>query len=109
MALSSKQFQFTRPQAITLTAGMLQLTFGCFDIFGLDPNYHVVQIGVGVLGVVMAWRLHHARIYGALLLLAFGTLAFSLNELTTEAFLEVRTAFLGLMIMLVRPGKVARR
>jgi hypothetical protein len=109
MALSTKQPQFTRPQAITLTAGLLQLTFGCFDVFGLDPNYHVVQIGVGVLGVMMAWRHHLARMYGALLLLCFGTLAFTLNELTTEAFLEVRTAFLGLIITLARPAKNARR
>ena len=107
MALLSDQFEFTRPQALTLTAGLLQLAFGWFDLFGLDPNYHVIQIGVGVLGVVMAWRLDHARMYGLLLLLSFGTLAFSLNDVTTESFLEVRTALIGLVITLARPAKAA--
>ncbi|WP_157512996.1 hypothetical protein [Lentzea albidocapillata] len=104
----SDQFQFTRPQALTLTAGVLQLAFGWFDVFGLDPNYHVIQIGVGALGVAMAWRHDHARMYGLLLLLSFGTLAFSLNELTTESFLEVRTALIGLVITLAKPAKRAQ-
>ncbi|WP_434449740.1 hypothetical protein [Lentzea sp. E54] len=107
MALLSDQFEFTRPQAITLTAGLVQLAFGWLDMFGLDPNYHVIQIGVGALGVAMAWRLQHARMYGLLLLLAFGTLAFTLDEVSTEGFLGVRTALLGLVITLTKPAKAA--
>jgi len=38
MALLSEKFEFTRPQALTLTAGLLQLAFGWFDLFGLDPT-----------------------------------------------------------------------
>ncbi|MGW6930554.1 hypothetical protein ACWGE0_10855 [Lentzea sp. NPDC054927] len=105
MALLSDELQFTRPQILTLTAGALQLAFGWFDVFGLDPNYHVIQIGVGALGVAMAWRHDLARMYGLLLLLSFGTLAFSLNDVTTESFLEVRTALIGLVITLARPAK----
>jgi methylmalonyl-CoA mutase N-terminal domain/subunit len=107
MALLSDQFEFTRPQILTLTAGVLQLAFGWFDVFGLDPDYHVIQIGVGALGVAMAWRHDLARMYGALLLLSFGTLAFSLNDVTTESFLEVRTALIGLVITLAKPAKAA--
>lgn len=107
MALLSDQFEFTRPQVLTLTAGVLQLAFGWFDVFGLDPNYHVIQVGVGALGVAMAWRHDLARMYGVLLLLSFGMLAFSLNDVTTESFLEVRTALIGLVITLARPAKAA--
>ncbi|MEV6713493.1 hypothetical protein AB0M48_15805 [Lentzea sp. NPDC051208] len=107
MALSSDQFQFTRPQALTLTAGVLQLAFGWLDLFGLDPNYRVVQLGVGVMGIVMAWRLGLARMYGLILLLGFGMLAFSLDDVTAEGFLGVRTALLGLVITLARPAKRA--
>ena len=53
MALLSDELQFTRPQVLTLTAGLLQLAFGWFDVFGLDPNYHVIQVGVGALGVAV--------------------------------------------------------
>jgi hypothetical protein len=107
MALLSDQFEFTRPQILTLTAGVLQLAFGWFDVFGLDPDYHVIQVGVGALGVAMAWRHDLARMYGVLLLLSFGTLAFSLDDVTTESFLEVRTALIGLVITLARPAKPA--
>jgi hypothetical protein len=107
MALLSDELQFTRPQVLTLTAGLAQLAFGWFDVFGLDPNYHVIQLGVGALGVAMAWRHDLARMYGILLLLSFGTLAFSLNDVTTESFLEVRTALIGLVITLARPAKRA--
>ncbi|MCG8925318.1 hypothetical protein [Lentzea sp. CC55] len=107
MALVSEKFEFTRPQALTLVAGVLQLTFGWLDLFGLDPNYRVVQLGIGVMGIVMAWRRTHARIYGLLLLLGFGMLAFSLDDLTAESFLEVRTALIGLVITLARPAKRA--
>ncbi|NKE56384.1 hypothetical protein FXN61_05885 [Lentzea sp. PSKA42] len=105
----SDELEFTRPQILTLTAGLAQLAFGWFDVFGLDPDYHVIQIGVGALGVAMAWRHDLARMYGILLLLSFGTLAFSLNDVTTESFLEVRTALIGLVITLARPAKDARR
>jgi hypothetical protein len=107
MALLSDELRFTRPQVLTLTAGLLQLAFGWFDVFGLDPNYHVIQIGVGALGVAMAWRHDLARMYGILLLLSFGMLAFSLNDMTTESFLEVRTALIGLVITLARPARRA--
>ena len=109
MALLSDQFEFTRPQILTLTAGVLQLAFGWFDVFGLDPDYHVIQVGVGALGVAMAWRHDLARMYGLLLLLSFGTLAFSLDDVTTEGFLEVRTALIGLVITLARPAKPAQK
>ncbi|WP_394613481.1 hypothetical protein JNUCC0626_26545 [Lentzea sp. JNUCC 0626] len=105
MALLNDQFEFTRPQALTLTAGVLQFALGWFDVFGLDPNYHVIQVGVGALGIAMAWRHDLARMYGLLLLLGFGMLAFSLNDVTTESFLEVRTALIGLIITLARPAK----
>lgn len=105
MALLSDQLEFTRPQILTLTAGVLQLAFGWFDLFGLDPDYHVIQVGVGALGVAMAWRHDLARMYGILLLLSFGMLAFSLDDVTTESFLEVRTALIGLVITLARPAK----
>ena len=107
MALLSNELEFTRPQILTLTAGLLQLALGWFDVFGLDPDYHVIQLGVGALGVAMAWRPDLARMYGILLLLSFGTLAFSLDDVTTESFLEVRTALIGLVITLARPGKGA--
>lgn len=107
MALLSDQFEFTRPQVLTLTAGVLQLAFGWFDVFGLDPNYHVIQVGVGALGVAMAWRHDLARMYGILLLLSFGMLTLSLDDVTTESFLEVRTALIGLVITLARPAKRA--
>ena len=107
MALLSDQFEFTRPQILTLTAGVLQLAFGWFDVFGLDPDYHVIQVGVGALGVAMAWRHDLARMYGILLLLSFGMLAFSLDDVTTESFLEVRTALIGLVITLARPARRA--
>ncbi|ANZ35783.1 hypothetical protein BBK82_06480 [Lentzea guizhouensis] len=94
---------------LTLTAGLFQLGFGYLDLFNLDPNYHVLQISVGVLGVLMAWRLHLARMYGLLLLLSFGTLAFLLNDISTESFLGVRTALIGLFITLARPAKAAQR
>jgi len=108
MALLSNELEFTRPQMLTLSAGLLQLAFGWFDVFGLDPNYHIIQIGIGALGVACAWRHDLARMYGILLLLAFGMLAFSLNDVTTESFLEVRTALIGLVITLARPGKAGR-
>ncbi len=109
MALLSDRFQFTRPQAITLTAGALQLASAWFDVFGLDPSHHVVQISVGVFGILMAWRLRHARVYGLLLLLVFGTVALTLDDLTSESFLEVRTAFIGLVITLARPEKADQK
>lgn len=109
MALLSNELEFTRPQILTLTAGLLQLAFGWFDVFGLDPNYHVIQIGVGALGVACAWRHDLARMYGILLLLAFGMVAFSLNEVTTESFLEIRMAVIGLLITLAKPGKASPR
>ena len=104
MALLSNELEFTRPQFLTLSAGLLQLALGWFDVFGLDPDYHVIQIGVGALGIAMAWRHDLARMYGLLLLVSFGMLAFSLNDVTTESFLEVRTALIGLIITLARPG-----
>lgn len=107
MALSTAQFEFTRPQALTLTAGVLQLAFGWLDPFGLNPDYRVVQLGVGVMGIVMAWRLDTARMYGLVLLFGFGILAFSLDDITTEGFLGVRTALIGLVITLARPAKRA--
>ncbi|MFD4639659.1 hypothetical protein ACFWN2_20260 [Lentzea sp. NPDC058436] len=107
MALLNDQFEFTRPQVLTLAAGVMQLAFGWFDLFGLNPNYRVIQLGVGVMGIVMAWRLDTARMYGLVLLLGFGMLAFSLDDLTTESFLEVRTALIGLVITLARPAKRA--
>ncbi|KJK51796.1 hypothetical protein UK23_05665 [Lentzea aerocolonigenes] len=103
----SNELEFTRPQILTLSAGLLQLGFGWFDVFGLDPNYHVIQLGVGALGVACAWRHDVARMYGVLLLISFGMLAFSLNDVTTESFLEVRTALIGLVITLARPGKAS--
>lgn len=109
MALLSNELEFTRPQILTLTAGLLQLAFGWFDVFGLDPNYHVIQIGVGALGVACAWRHDLARMYGILLLLAFGMVAFSLDEVTTESFLEIRMALIGLLITLAKPGKASPR
>ena len=109
MALVSRQYQFTRPQVLTLTAGVLQLTFGWLDLFGLDPNYRVIQIGIGVLGIVMAWQLRHARIYGLFLFLAFGTLALTIDDITTEGFLEVRTALIGLVITLAKAAKADRK
>jgi hypothetical protein len=109
MALLSNELEFTRPQILTLTAGVLQLALGWFDVFGLDPDYHVIQIGVGALGIAMAWRHDLARMYGVLLLLSFGMLAFSLEDVSTEGFLEVRTALIGLVITLARPGKDAPR
>ncbi|MEU7480794.1 hypothetical protein AB0A63_32800 [Lentzea sp. NPDC042327] len=110
MALATTdRFRFTRPQALTLTAGVFQLVFGWLDLFGLDPNYHVLQIGVGALGVVMAWRLDLARMYGLLLLVSFGLLAFYVDDITAESFLEVRTALIGLVITLARAAKGARR
>ncbi|MEU0880270.1 hypothetical protein ABZ345_16840 [Lentzea sp. NPDC005914] len=108
MALLSNELEFTRPQMLTLSAGLLQLAFGWFDVFGLDPNYHIIQLGIGALGVACAWRHDLARMYGVLLLLAFGMLAFSLNDVTTESFLEVRTALIGLVITLAKPGKAGR-
>ncbi|MET9626795.1 hypothetical protein ABZX92_04960 [Lentzea sp. NPDC006480] len=107
MALLSNELEFTRPQILTLSAGLLQLGFGWFDVFGLDPNYHVIQLGVGALGVVCAWRHDVARMYGVLLLISFGMLAISLNDVTTESFLEVRTALIGLIITLARPAKAS--
>lgn len=109
MALVTEKFEFTRPQVLTLTAGALQLLFGWLDLFGLDPNYHVIQMGVGALGVAMAWRLQHARMYGLLLLLGFGMLALSSEDVTTEGFLAVRTALIGLVILLARPAKPERK
>lgn len=109
MALLSNELEFTRPQILTLTAGVLQLAFGWFDVFGLDPDYHVIQIGVGALGVAMAWRHDLARMYGLLLLLSFGMLSFSLDDVTTESFLEVRTALIGLVITLARPGRAGAK
>ncbi|SDG24569.1 hypothetical protein SAMN05216553_106366 [Lentzea fradiae] len=108
MALVTEKFEFTRPQVLTLSAGSLQLLFGWLDLFGLDPNYHVIQIGVGVLGLVMAWRLQHARVYGLLLLVGFGMLALSSDDVTTEGFLAVRTALIGLVILLARPAREGR-
>lgn len=105
MALLSNELEFTRPQFLTLTAGLVQLAFGWFDVFGLDPDYHVIQLGVGALGVACAWRHDLSRMYGVLLLISFGMLTFSLNDVTTESFLEVRTALIGLIITLARPGK----
>ncbi|MFD9698465.1 hypothetical protein [Lentzea sp. NPDC059081] len=105
----SDQFEFTRPQALTLTAGLLQLAFGYLDLFGLDPNYHVIQIGVGVMGVVTAWRLDTARMYGLVLLLGFGMLAFSVDDVTAEGFLEIRTALIGLLITLARPARAGAK
>lgn len=107
MALLSNELEFTRPQILTLSAGLLQLALGWFDVFGLDPDYHVIQIGVGALGIAMAWRHDLARMYGLLLLISFGMLAFSLDDVTTESFLEVRTALIGLIITLARPGKAS--
>jgi hypothetical protein len=107
MALLSDQFRFTRPQALTLAAGVLQLAFGWLDLFKLDPSYRVVQLAVGVMGIVMAWRLDAARLYGLVLLLGFGVLALRLHELTPESFLQVRTALIGLVITLARPAKRA--
>jgi hypothetical protein len=109
MALLNNELEFTRPQILTLTAGLLQLAFGWFDVFGLDPNYHVIQLGVGVLGVACAWRHDLARMYGVLLMLSFGMLALSLKDITTEGFLEVRMALIGLLITVARPAKGARR
>lgn len=109
MALLNDRLEFTRPQILTLSAGLLQLMLGWFDVFGLDPDYQVIQMGVGALGVAMAWRHGLARMYGALLLLTFGMLAFSLDDVTTEGFLEVRTAIIGLVITLARPAKGTRR
>ncbi|SES11166.1 hypothetical protein SAMN05216188_12249 [Lentzea xinjiangensis] len=109
MATLDNRVQFTRPQFLTLTVGVVQLAFGWFDVFGLDPHYHVVQIGVGALGVLMAWRLDHARMYGLLLLICFGTVVCSLNDMTTEAFLGVRMAVMGLVITLTKPAKAVRR
>ena len=109
MALLSDELEFTRPQILTLSAGLLQLAFGWFDVFGLAPDYHVIQVGVGVLGIAMAWRHDLARMYGVLLLLSFGALAFSLDDVTTESFLEVRTALIGLVITLARPARRAPR
>jgi hypothetical protein len=109
MALLSNELEFTRPQILTLTAGVLQLALGWFDVFALDPDYQVIQMGVGALGVAMAWRHDLARMYGVLLLLSFGMLAFSLEDVTTEGFLEVRTALIGLVITLARPGRDAPR
>lgn len=109
MALLSDQLEFTRPQILTLSAGVLQLAFAWLDIFNLSPDYHVVQVGIGALGVAMAWRHDLARMYGLLLLLFFGGVAFTLDDVTTEGFLEVRTALIGLIITLARPGKADRR
>lgn len=105
MALVSDRLEFTRPQVLTLTAGLLQLAFAWLDVFSLSADYHVVQVGIGLLGVAMAWRHDLARMYGALLLLFFGGVAVSLADVTTEGFLEVRTALIGLIICLARPGK----
>lgn len=109
MALLNNELEFTRPQFLTLSAGVLQLAFAWLDIFSLSPDYHVVQVGIGALGVAMAWRHDTARMYGVLLLLFFGGVAFSLKDVTTEGFLEVRTALIGLIITLARPGKASPR
>lgn len=105
MALLSNDLEFTRPQILTLTAGLLQLALAWLDIFDLSADYHVIQVGIGALGVAMAWRHDLARMYGVLLLLFFGGVAITLKDVTTEGFLEVRTALIGLVITLARPGK----
>jgi hypothetical protein len=108
MAWVDTDEEFTRPQILTLVAGVLQLGLGALDIFGLSPEYHVIQLGVGALGVVMSIRHDLARMYGLALLLFFGCLSFNLNEVNAEGFLEVRTAVVGAVITLARPAKQAQ-
>ncbi|MFI6097940.1 hypothetical protein ACIA8G_20465 [Lentzea sp. NPDC051213] len=103
------QLEFTRPQMLTLTAGLLQLGIAWLDVFNLSADYHVIQVGIGALGVAMAWRHDLARMYGLLLLLFFGGVAVGLNDVTTEGFLEVRTALIGLIITLARPAKADQK
>lgn len=105
MAWMDTEAEFTRPQMLTLAAGVLQLGLGALDVFPLSPEYHVIQVGVGALGVAMSVRHDLARMYGLALLLFFGTMSLGLNEVNAEGFLEVRTAVMGAVITLVRPGR----
>ncbi|TWP52675.1 hypothetical protein FKR81_10270 [Lentzea tibetensis] len=107
MAWVDTEAEFTRPQLLTLVAGVLQLALGLLDVFPLSPEYHVLQLGVGALGVVMSIRHDLARMYGLALLLFFGWMSLGLNEVNAEGFLEVRTAVVGAVITLVRPGRSA--
>lgn len=105
MAWLDTETEFTRPQILALAGGLLQLVFGALEVFPLSPEYHVVQIGVGALGVAMSIRHDLARMYGLALLLFFGGMSLGLDEVNAEGFLEVRTAVLGAVIILVRPGR----
>lgn len=107
MAWLDVETEFTRPQVLTFAAGLLQLVFGALEVFPLSPEYHVIQIGIGAIGVAMSLRHDLARMYGLALLLCFGWLSFGLNEVNAEGFLDVRTAVLGAVITLVPPKRTA--
>ena len=108
MAWLDTDAEFTRPQIITLAAGLVQLGFGWLDLFSLSAEYHVIQLGVGALGVLMSVRHDLSRMYGLALLLFFGWMSLGLNEINAEGFLEVRTAVVGAVITLARPARDAR-
>ena len=59
---------------MTLTSGVLNLAFGVTNLLPLTPREHIAQVCVGVVGILLAWRPAHARIFGIALLLGFGAL-----------------------------------
>ena len=100
---------FSRAQLLALVVGLLQIVFASIPFLPMGEGpIHTLYVCTGLAGVVLAWRHHHARCYGVLLLLLYGqlfitdaeeTAAFGLPTWETLAY--GRAALAGVVIAFI--------
>ncbi|MEO6082084.1 MAG: hypothetical protein ABIQ18_03170, partial [Umezawaea sp.] len=96
-----------RAQVFALVAGLWQVASGATQLLPIPVVAQALQIGTGLLGVVLCRKHGLARSYGVALALVYGQLAFAtpstlLFDLpTAEALVYLRTAVSGLVIAMV--------
>lgn len=130
--------RWTLPQTLAAVVGAVYLLIGIIGFFetgfsdfaehtgdellglGINPLHNVVHIATGLLGLAMAPTLATARIYGWLLLIAYGAIFIyglwaidnadddflSIN--TADNWLHGITAFVGLLIALLPVRRMVR-
>jgi hypothetical protein len=101
--------RFSRAQLLALVVGVLQIVMASIPFLPMgEGTNHTLYVCTGLAGLALAWRHHHARFYGAGLLLLYGQLFITdaddtgpLGLPTLETLAYGRAAVAGLVIVLI--------
>lgn len=96
----------TRPQVLAFVAGVLQMASSVLDVPDIGTPHRVLQMCTGLLGLVLAWRREHARLYGAGLVVGYGAVA-DAGVAEDALLLHLRVVLAGFIIMFVPVGRTS--